>query len=59
VVDRLRVLLEALAIAPGSERAPLWLGLEPPPGTWRNEVPRPEVLPHFPMPRQSGHPDGA
>ena len=58
-VKRLRSLLEALATAPDSDRAPLWLGLEPPPDTWRNEVPRPLVLPHFPMPRQSGHPDGA
>jgi DNA-binding MarR family transcriptional regulator len=58
-IGRLRSLLEALATGSGVERAPLWLGLEPPPGTWRNEVPRPDVLPHFPMPRQSGHPDGA
>jgi len=58
-VGQLRLLLEALATAPGTDRAPLWQGLEPPPGTWRGEVRRPEVLPHFPMPRQSGHPDGA
>lgn len=58
-VTRLRSLLEALAIPSGAERAPLWLGLDPPPGTWRGEVRPPEVLPHFPMPRQSGHPDGA
>jgi hypothetical protein len=58
-VERLRSVLEALAITSGPERPPLWLGLEPPPGTWRSTVRRPEVLPHFPMPRQSGHPDGA
>lgn len=59
-IAQVRSLLEALASAPGSEaRAPLWLGLEPPSGTWRGQIPPPEVLPHFPMPRQSGHPDGA
>jgi hypothetical protein len=63
-VARLRTLLEGLAtataITPGSsEPAPLWLGLEPPPGTWRSQIPPPAALPHFPMPRQSGHPDGA
>ena len=58
-VQRLRSLLETLATPSGEDRAPLWLGLDPPPGTWRSEVPRPAVLPHFPMPRQSGHPDGA
>ncbi|HWH09532.1 MAG TPA: helix-turn-helix domain-containing protein [Solirubrobacteraceae bacterium] len=57
---RLRGLLEDLATGgPGGERAPLWGGLDPPPGTWRSEIPRPEVLAHYPMPRQSGHPDGA
>jgi hypothetical protein len=59
VVQRLRSLLEAWATESGSQRAPLWRGLEPPPGTWRSHVRPPEVLPHFPMPRQSGHPDGA
>jgi len=58
-VQRLRSLLDALATGSGAERAPIWLGLEPPPGTWRSQVRRPETLPHFPMPRQSGHPDGA
>ena len=58
-VHRLRSLLGALATESGAERAPLWLGLEPPPGTWRNQLRRPATLPHFPMPRQSGHPDGA
>jgi DNA-binding MarR family transcriptional regulator len=57
-VQRPRSLLEALVTAPGAERAPLWLGLEPPPGCWRSEIRRPDVLPHYPMPRQSGHPDG-
>jgi len=59
----LRAGLEAIVTAGhgGREarRAPVWQGLEPPPGTWRSRVPIPEVLPDFPMPRQSGHPDGA
>jgi len=58
-LGRLRSLLEALSTPSGAGRAPLWLGLEPPPGTWRSKVRRPDVLAHFPMPRQSGHPDGA
>ena len=58
-VQRLRSRLQTLATGSGAERAPLWLGLEPPPGTWRSQLSRPETLPHFPMPRQSGHPDGA
>ncbi|MGH2890382.1 MAG: hypothetical protein ACRDNJ_12220, partial [Solirubrobacteraceae bacterium] len=54
-VDRLRSALEAI-LAPD---APLWPALEPPPESWRSSVPRPELLPAFPMPRQGGHPDGA
>jgi hypothetical protein len=59
VTQRLRALLEELATGSGDRRGPLWLGLDPPPGSWRSKLRRPEVLPHFPMPRQSGHPDGA
>jgi hypothetical protein len=58
-VRRLRAALERLVTAPDGERAPVWQGLEPPAGTWRSRVPAPDVLPDFPMPRQSGHPDGA
>lgn len=58
-VLRLRARLEHLVTAPDGERAPVWQGLEPPAETWRSRVPVPEVLPDFPMPRQSGHPDGA
>ena len=58
-VRRLRAVLEQLVAAPDGEPAPVWEGLEPPAGTWRSRVPAPEVLPDFPMPRQSGHPDGA
>jgi hypothetical protein len=58
-LPRLRAALEQLVTAPDGERAPVWEGLEPPAETWRSRVPVPEVLPDFPMPRQSGHPDGA
>jgi hypothetical protein len=58
-VGRLRATLEAIVTAPAGERAPMWQGLDPPPGTWRSAVTAPDVLPDFPMPRQSGHPDGA
>jgi hypothetical protein len=37
----------------------MFQGLEPPLGSWRSRVPAPDVLPDFPMGRQSGHPDGA
>ena len=56
---RLRTTLEAIVTAPAGERAPMWQGLEPPRESWRSRVPAPDVLPDFPMPRQSGHPDGA
>jgi hypothetical protein len=58
-VRRLRASLERLVTAPEGGRAPVCEGLEPPAGTWRSRVPAAEVLPDFPMPRQSGHPDGA
>jgi DNA-binding MarR family transcriptional regulator len=58
-LDAVRQPLEAMVTAPDGERSPLWLGLEPPAGTWRTKVRRPEVLPHHPMPRQGGHPDGS
>ena len=33
---------------------------DPPPCTWRAEVPRPAVLPHYPMIlRRGGYPDGS
>jgi hypothetical protein len=42
-----------------SAGAPLWPSIDPPRGSWRLKVPRPEVLPWHPIPRQGGHPDGA
>jgi len=58
-VGRLRAALEAIVAAPAGQRAPIWRGLDAPPGTWRSRIAAPDVLPDFPMPRQSGHPDGA
>jgi hypothetical protein len=56
---RLRGGLEAIVTAGPGRRALIWQGLDPPPGTWRSRVRAPDVLPDFPMGRQSGHPDGA
>jgi DNA-binding MarR family transcriptional regulator len=58
VVDDLRQSLQALVEGTDSERSALWLGLEPPPDTWRAKIRKPDRLPHYPMPRQGGHPDG-
>lgn len=58
-LQRLRAVLEGIVTAPPGERAPMWQGLVPPPESWRSRVAAPDVLPDFPMPRQSGHPDGA
>jgi hypothetical protein len=51
-IDDLRPLLEGIL------SGVVWPRLEPPPESWRARVPRPEVLPHHPHPRQGGHPDG-
>ena len=38
----------------------LFAGLAPHPGNWRARLPRPAVLPHFPMTlHRGGYPDGA
>jgi hypothetical protein len=52
--DQVRELLEAVL----AQQAQLWPHIELPPECWRNRLPRSEVLPHHPMPRQGGHPDG-
>jgi hypothetical protein len=36
----------------------LWPRIDPPAESWRSRLPAPELLPHHPMPRQGGHPDG-
>jgi DNA-binding MarR family transcriptional regulator len=57
---RLRELLEHLDGDPRAQRSPLFRGLEPYPDGWRALVPRPEVLPHYPMVlHRGGFPDGA
>jgi DNA-binding MarR family transcriptional regulator len=59
-VGLLRELLEQLAVGPAEQRSPLFLGLEPYPEGWRASVPRPEVLPDFPMVlHRGGFPDGS
>jgi DNA-binding MarR family transcriptional regulator len=56
-VEELRASLEAVT---GSDGTPLLAGLEPPPGTWRASLPRPQTLPHFPMVlHRGGFPDGS
>jgi DNA-binding MarR family transcriptional regulator len=56
----LRELLEQLAVGPADQQSPLFRGLEPYPEGWRASVPRPEVLPHYPMVLHRGaFPDGS
>jgi hypothetical protein len=55
--SRIGAALEAIVVGDGA-RSPLWAGLEPPAGSWRAKVAPLPLLPHFPMPRQCGHPDG-
>jgi DNA-binding MarR family transcriptional regulator len=66
LIDTLRSTLEPIVVGeivvgddegPG-EHSPLFAGLEPPPGSWRSKTKQLPVLPHYPMPRQGGHPDG-
>jgi DNA-binding MarR family transcriptional regulator len=57
-VAALRSSLERLA-GDGTE-PPLFGGLNPPPGTWRASLPKPTVLPHYPMVlHRGGYPDGS
>ncbi len=59
-IGRLRELLEQLAGDPTLQQSPLFRGLEPYPEGWRASVPRPEVLPHYPMVlHRGGFPDGS
>jgi DNA-binding MarR family transcriptional regulator len=59
-IDRLRELLEQLAVGPADQQSPLFRGLEPYPEGWRASVPRPEILPHYPMVlHRGGFPDGS
>ncbi len=59
-IGRLRELLEQVAVGPVDQQSPLFRGLEPYPEGWRASVPRPEVLPHYPMIlHRGGFPDGS
>jgi DNA-binding MarR family transcriptional regulator len=59
-IGGLRDLLEQLAVGPAERQSPLFRGLEPYPEGWRASVPRPEVLPDFPMVlHRGGFPDGS
>jgi DNA-binding MarR family transcriptional regulator len=58
-IDHLRELLEQLTGGPAGQSL-LFRGLEPYPDGWRASVPRPEVLPHYPMVlHRGGFPDGS
>ena len=59
-IGRLRELLEQLVVGPAEQQSPLFRGLEPYPEGWRASLPRPEVLPDFPMVlHRGGFPDGS
>jgi DNA-binding MarR family transcriptional regulator len=59
-IRRLRELLEHLAGDPTAQQSPLFRCLEPYPECWRASLPKPEVLPHYPMVlHRGGFPDGA
>lgn len=58
-VSTLRAALEPLT-GDGTDSSPLFRGLEPYPDNWRAQVPKPEVLPHYPMVlHRGGYPDGS
>lgn len=59
-LSALRQSLEALVEPSAAELSPLFRGLEPYPDGWRASLPRPEVLPHYPMVlHRGGFPDGS
>jgi DNA-binding MarR family transcriptional regulator len=59
-IGRLRELLEQLDVRSAEQQSPLFRGLEPYPEGWRASVPKPEVLPDFPMVlHRGGFPDGS
>jgi DNA-binding MarR family transcriptional regulator len=58
-VRELRNSAGRLVTAPG-DSSPLWRGIEPYPGGWRAQVPRPQALPHYPVvSHRGGFPDGS
>ena len=59
-LSALRQALEVLVAPTTAEPLPLLHGLEPYPGGWRASIPRPAVLPHYPMVlHRGGFPDGS
>ena len=60
-VAMLRDLLERLVCGEGDAKSSLlFLGLEAYPSGWRASLPKPEVLPHYPMVlHRGGYPDGS
>jgi DNA-binding MarR family transcriptional regulator len=59
-IRNLRKLLERVVGDPSAKISPLFRGLEPYPDGWRASVPKPEVLPYYPMVlHRGGFPDGS
>jgi len=60
VMSELREAIETIVGRSTAEPSRLFLGLEPYPGNWRARIPKPRVLPHFPMVlHRGGYPDGS
>ena len=60
LLTRLRDALEQLVGDGTAANSPLFRGLEPYPDGWRAAVPKPAILPHFPMIlHRGGYPDGS
>jgi DNA-binding MarR family transcriptional regulator len=59
-IRNLRECLEPLVGEPTADLSPLFGGLEPYSEGWRASVPRPQILPHYPMVlHRGGYPDGS
>ena len=59
-IRNLRSSLERMVGEPTARKSPLFSGLEPYPHGWRAAIPRPDVLPHYPMVlHRGGFPDGS
>lgn len=59
-ISRVRSSLDAILKHDVGAELPLFLGLTPPPKSWRSELPKPCVLPHQPMVlHRGGWPDGS
>jgi hypothetical protein len=59
-IDRLQISLQTLVTESPEDLLPLIRGIEPQPGNWRSELPRPGTLPYFPLVlHRGGYPDGS